>query len=151
MSAFASLSDDQPIAAEKPFGACIVVHRRAVSAVREFLILHRAHEGPDYGGDWAWTPPAGSRLPGEDIATCAARELKEETGLELELVEALFESSDFCVYVGEADFDCVIRLDADHDWFEWLSAETAMSRCRPGVVADEIAVALALLETRGDG
>ena len=116
------------------------------SVRHKFLILHRPHHGRDYDGDWAWTPPAGSRLPGEEIASCAARELKEETGLELELVEARFESADFFVYAAEADLDCVVRLDAEHDRFEWLDGETAMARCRPGVVADEIAAALALLD-----
>ena len=34
----------------------------------EFLLLHRvAPGGPDYEGEWAWTPPAGARQPREDL------------------------------------------------------------------------------------
>ena len=57
--------DGLPVAREKPYGASILVWRRA-GAGREWLVLHRAHHGRDYAGDWGWTPPAGARLPGEE-------------------------------------------------------------------------------------
>jgi len=44
-----------------PFGATIVVVRGQAAAT-EALLLHRAHNGPEYAGDWAWTPPAGERF-----------------------------------------------------------------------------------------
>lgn len=73
--------DGQPIAPDPPFGASIIVYRRTADQV-EFLILHRAHHGIAYEGDWAWPPPAGARWPGEPPNEAAQRELKEETGLE---------------------------------------------------------------------
>src|ERR1700734_4096021 len=72
--------DGEPISREPPHGATIVVASRAPEGWR-YVLLHRAHHGPDYAGDWAWTPPSGSRKPGEALAACAARELEEETGL----------------------------------------------------------------------
>jgi hypothetical protein len=49
--------DGLPISAEPPFGATIVVFRCPDDGL-EVLMLHRAHHGPDFAGDWAWTPPA---------------------------------------------------------------------------------------------
>ncbi len=66
--------DGKPISPEPPFGASVVVYRRGAAGV-EFLILHRAHSGPEFDGDWAWTPPSGARLPHEPILACAEREL----------------------------------------------------------------------------
>lgn len=74
--------DGKPVAAEPPFGASIIVCRKAGEG-HEFLVLHRGQQGPDFSGDWAWTPPSGARYPGESIYDCARRELREETGLSL--------------------------------------------------------------------
>ena len=74
--------DGLPISDEWPFGATVIVYRVRF-AKPEVLLLHRAHYGPDHAGDWAWTPTAASRLPGEPIDQCARRELREETGLEV--------------------------------------------------------------------
>lgn len=46
---------------------------RQTESQAEFLVLHRAHSGPDYEGDWAWTPPAVARQAGEEIDACAAK------------------------------------------------------------------------------
>src|SRR5215467_11964263 len=72
--------DGEPISREPPHGATVVVASRAPGGWR-YVLLHRAHRGPAWEGDWAWTPPSGSRKPGEEVAACAARELREETGL----------------------------------------------------------------------
>ena len=55
----------------------IVVASRAPDGWR-YVLLHRAHHGPEWDGDWAWTPPSGSRKPGEDVGTVvvAARLVK---------------------------------------------------------------------------
>jgi 8-oxo-dGTP pyrophosphatase MutT (NUDIX family) len=139
--------DGQPIAKEKPFGACIVIYRES-GGERQFLIMHRAHDGPDYDGDWAWTPPSGSRWPGEAIDDCARRELAEETGLDLPLIAAPYDDETFAVYVACVEADCVIAIDSEHDRFEWVSEAEAKRRCTPAVVAAEFDVAIAVLTAR---
>jgi hypothetical protein len=69
--------DGLAVSREKPYGASVVVWRY-IDGEREFLLLHRrAPGGPDFAGDWAWTPPGEARLPGEstrpDGAAGAAR------------------------------------------------------------------------------
>ena len=71
--------DGLPISDEPPFGATVVVFRVRDDRF-DVRMLHRAHHGPDYTGDWAWTPPAGARLPGELVEDCARRELRETRG-----------------------------------------------------------------------
>lgn len=122
--------DGLPIAPEAPYGASVVVYRR-VGDDLELLLLHRAHNGPDYAGDWAWTPPAGARLPGEEVAVCAARELYEEAGLEL-IMNRIEHGADWACYLAEAaDDDSVILHDPEHDRFEWVSPDEALRRVRP--------------------
>src|ERR671930_175254 len=77
--------DELPVARERPYAVAVVVWRRR-QARTEFLLLHRlAPGGPGFEGDWAWTPPAGARQPGEPPDAAAARELNEEIGLALSL------------------------------------------------------------------
>lgn len=133
--------DGKPIAPEPPFGASIVVYRRTGLGI-EYLILHRAHEGPDYEVDWDWTPPSGARQPDESIDTCAVRELSEEAGLTARLRRVSDATVEWAVYVAEVSDDAVVTLhDAEHDRFEWVRLVEALSRCRPRVVADGIALA----------
>lgn len=123
--------DGLPIAAEPPFGATVVVHRRTPSGL-ELLLLHRAHHGPAYEGDWAWTPPAGSRLPGEDILACAHRELAEEAGLRDVQLTRLPSSEEWAMYACEVDPDAVVDLvDPEHDRYEWVTPPVAVDRSKP--------------------
>jgi len=46
--------DGLEIATDEPIGASVVVRRRRTSGETEVLILHRAHGGPEFAGDWAW-------------------------------------------------------------------------------------------------
>lgn len=71
--------DGLPIAPDEAYGSAILVRG---SGTGDYLILHRARHGPGYEGDWAWTPPSGSRQPGEPVLAAAPRELAEETGLQ---------------------------------------------------------------------
>ena len=79
---------------------------------------HRAHHGSDYAGDWAWTPPAGARPPGEPVQDCARHELREVTGLELALEPTVCGTGDSWVYLAEASPEMVVVVDAEHHQFE---------------------------------
>ena len=130
--------DDASRAREAPFGATVAVHRGD-----EWLVLHRAHEGPDYEGDWAWTPPSGARRPGETLEDCAARELREEAGLELPLVRVDSPLGDWGLFVAEAPPDAEIVLDEEHDTYRWVALSEAMVLCRPAEVRRGLAAAAA--------
>src|SRR5918996_2326384 len=94
--------DGLPVSSDKPYGATVIVWRE-VEGEREFLLLHRrAPGGPDFEGEWAWTPPAGARLPGESIDETARRELREETGLELRCRATGPGEEEWAVYVAHA-------------------------------------------------
>jgi 8-oxo-dGTP pyrophosphatase MutT (NUDIX family) len=122
------------VSPENPYGASIVVWRRATGGP-EFLVLHRKHHGPDFEGDWAWTPPLGARLPGEALEDAARRELLEEAGLDLPLAPTELGSDDWAVFLAEAPADAGVVLDDEHDRFDWLPADEASAKCLPSLVA----------------
>jgi 8-oxo-dGTP pyrophosphatase MutT (NUDIX family) len=137
--------DGLPISREAPFGTSIVVYRQGAYGV-EFLLLHRAHHGPDYDGEWAWTPPAGSRLPNEPVDECARRELMEEAGLALPVQAADLGKESWAIYYAEAASDQVVTLlDVEHDRFEWVPLEVALARCLPEVVGQSVEAVARLL------
>ena len=124
--------DGKPIHREKPYGASIVVFRASSNGI-EFLMLHRAHLGLDFEGAWAWTPPSGARQRNESIDSCAQRELMEESGLTLAIQLTRLGTEDWSIYIAEAPANSAIKLDSEHDRFEWLTADRAISRCQPEV------------------
>jgi 8-oxo-dGTP pyrophosphatase MutT (NUDIX family) len=127
-----------PVAPDEPHGAAILARRPG-----EYLLLHRAHRGPGYRGDWAWTPPSGSRQPGEAVLAAALRELAEETGIQARAADlrALDLSGGWAHFGFDVPADVRPRLDAEHDRFEWLPATRAIARCKPAAVADGIRLA----------
>lgn len=130
--------DARPMATEKPYG-CSVVVWRLHQLRREYLILHRrAAGGPEYEGDWAWTPPSGARQPGESQDQAARRELREETGLNVPITATDLGSEQWAVYIAEAPPDAEIVLDAEHDRFLWASPEEAERLCLPAMVGASI-------------
>lgn len=136
--------DGQPIAADWPRGVSVFVYR-SVGGALEVLLLHRSHHGPDYDGDWAWTTPAGCRLPGEDVDACAVRELHEEAGLALSM-RRFDEGEEWARYVAEAPADAVVTMhDPEHDRYEWVSAAEALRRVRPAPPLDALRAALAVV------
>jgi 8-oxo-dGTP pyrophosphatase MutT (NUDIX family)/RimJ/RimL family protein N-acetyltransferase len=136
--------DGLPIAPDPPHGAAIIVRRVATNAGSpEYLVLHRAHHGPDYEGDWAWTPPSGSRQPGESVLAAALRELGEETGLiaagpDLRVLDL---SGPWAAFGLDVPAGAMARVDPEHDRLEWLTAADAADRCHPAVVADGVRLA----------
>jgi 8-oxo-dGTP pyrophosphatase MutT (NUDIX family) len=122
------------ISEEPPFGATVLVLRREAGAV-EYLVLRRSLVAGDHE-DWAWGPPSGARLPGEDVEACARRELEEETGLRLAL-HGINHSPDWASYWTEAPFDTPVRLSMEHDRYEWVTRDEAVRRCRPAIVAEQ--------------
>ncbi|HEV3365399.1 MAG TPA: NUDIX domain-containing protein [Acidimicrobiia bacterium] len=139
--------DGQPISDEKPYGITAVVFRRTAGGP-EVLMLHRAHRGSDYEGEWAWTPPAGARRPGEPVDACARRELREETGLDLSLELTSCGSPEWYVYLAEAPSDAAVVVDAEHDRYEWLAPPVAIERCLPAAAREALRAAARLVEDR---
>ena len=135
--------DGLPVAGERPYAACVIVWRQA-SSVREFLVLHRLHAGgADHHGDWAWTPPSGARLPGENPEAAARRELREETTLDLPMVPAPGRTTDVAIYVAEAQVEATVMLDHEHDRYAWVSLAEAVRRCLPpevGLAIEDVAL-----------
>jgi 8-oxo-dGTP pyrophosphatase MutT (NUDIX family) len=142
--------DGRRIADDFPRGSMVVVYRRRAPALGrapvEVLLLHRAHEGPEHEGDWAWTPPSGARQPGEDVLAGAVRELREEAGLVLPVTSVSSGVPEWAVWIALWD-GSPVRLDADtdlleHDRYIWTTPERALELVRPAVVTESLAMAL---------
>jgi 8-oxo-dGTP pyrophosphatase MutT (NUDIX family)/RimJ/RimL family protein N-acetyltransferase len=129
--------DGLPVAADRPHGAMVVVRRPSQPDgpdPDEYLMLHRAHRGPAYEGDWAWTPPSGARLPGEPVLAGARRELAEEAGLTAVSLIPVDLSGGWAVFAADVPAGTEARLDSEHDKLAWLPRSDAERRCRPDVV-----------------
>lgn len=111
-------------------GAAVIVWRRSERGP-EVLLLHQSARGPDYEGDWAWYSPGGSLDPGETVEECAARELFEETGLDLPLTRVASAGLPVATFTCEAREEHEIILSDEHDRFDWVTFDEACARCRP--------------------
>jgi RimJ/RimL family protein N-acetyltransferase len=126
--------DGLPVAEDDPVGVTVVVRRQR--AETELLVLHRAARGPQYDGEWAWTSPAGGRLPGEPVYPAAVRELRGEAGLTEADIWAVDLSGRWAVFAADVPDDVRIELlDPKHDRYEWLTATDAAARILPTDVA----------------
>jgi predicted NUDIX family NTP pyrophosphohydrolase len=125
----------------------MIVVYRCRDGVLEFLLLHRGHHGPEYEGDWAWTPPSGARYPGEALALSARRELEEETQLCLTPRSVTGGSVEWPVFIAEAPGQAHVHLSPEHDRFDWLALEEAAALITPHIVRESfLAVAGMLAE-----
>jgi ADP-ribose pyrophosphatase YjhB (NUDIX family) len=133
--------DGEPVSREPPHGVTVVVAALAPAGWR-CLLLHRAHHGPLWEGDWAWTPPAGSRKPGEAVAACAIRELHEETGLDASPRPVVTGDTGWAVFSLEVPWGTEIAVDGtEHDRFEWVTVAEALRRLRPAAVSESFVIA----------
>lgn len=130
--------DGLEIAADEPVGSSVVVRRGVAPGLVEVLLLHRAHHGPQYAGDWAWTVPAGCRHPGEAVYSGALRELAEEAGLTGLAPWAVDLSGRWALFAVDVPPETPVDLvDPEHDRYEWLPAPHAMARVLPAVVSEQ--------------
>ncbi len=137
--------DGEPVSREPPHGATVVVAALAPDGWR-CLLLHRAHHGPSWDGDWAWTPPAGSRKPGEAVTACAVRELREETGLVASPRPVITEDIDWAVFALEVPWGTEVAVDGtEHDRFEWVTVAEVLRRSRPAAVSKSFRTACAAM------
>jgi predicted metal-dependent hydrolase/8-oxo-dGTP pyrophosphatase MutT (NUDIX family) len=135
-------------ASETPYGCAVIVWREGRNG-REYLILHRVTDhGPNYEGDWAWTPPSGVRHPAEDAGDTAERELREETGLDLPVTLTEAGDQDWPVYAAKAPQDADVVLNEEHDRFRWAPADEAERLCLPAIVGGSIRAVDVLLELK---
>ncbi len=102
------------------------------SKTREYLLLHYPHGH--------WDLPKGKIEKGESKEQAALRELKEETGLETDIIEGFGEhyyyyfkqdgdlmKKTVYFFIGKALSDAV-TLSEEHIGYEWLPFEKSMER-----------------------
>lgn len=144
---FMSTWDGLPVSPDPPTGATIAVYRHTAAGAVELLLLHRRHV-PHDTADWAWGPPSGGRLPGEDPDVTARRELAEETGLALNPTAVIGPFDDWRAYAVEVDADTRITLSPEHDRYEWLPVSAAIDRASPEIVRQQLRTVLRTLGLR---
>ncbi len=127
--------DGLAIADDWPNGATVVIRRTD----GDVLLVHRAHHGADFAGDWAWTPPSGARHPGEPLLVGALRELAEEAGITGVDITPIDLSGRWGLFAAEVEQDTAVTLvDVEHDQYQWVRPSVALTMCKPHVVAANI-------------
>jgi 8-oxo-dGTP pyrophosphatase MutT (NUDIX family) len=126
-----------------PFNANVVVTSQSPTGLR-VLLLHPS-DIDTYDGDWAWVPPGGCREPDEDIATCARRELEEETGIVAVPEVVVSEGVDIAIFSLDVPWGTPVRLSSEHTDADWVAVEQLHQRCRPAAVLSTIRTATAAI------
>lgn len=110
---------------------------------RRYLLLHNTEYAAREAGDWAWGPPSGCREAGEEIATCASRELFEETGIRAEPVPVVTENVTWAVFILQVPTGISVELSPEeHNDFAWVPLEDAHMMCRPERLAVSLRTAV---------
>jgi ADP-ribose pyrophosphatase YjhB (NUDIX family) len=116
----------------------LVVKAIIVDAENRCLLIRRSAACRHYVGCWEW--PGGKADPGEDFATAGVREVREETGLEVELTgfagATSFEMAEVHVVVlclEARPLGTTVRLSEEHDASAWVPlGEFARYQLTPG-------------------
>lgn len=125
--------DDAPAANSIRPAAAVAI----LNAKNELLMLHRKDNGK-------WTMPGGTLEFGESLAECALREVKEESGLDVEIKDIIGTYTDPNVRIAYSDgevrqeFTIVyygevsgygVELDDESSDYQWVPLDTAL--CLP--------------------
>ena len=119
----------------------MVVKGILLDAHARVLLIRRAAGNRNYAGCWEW--PGGKVDPGEDFARALVREMREETGLavdvsrvagatefEMEHARALLVAMEVRTRGGD------LRLSEEHDAWEWAPFHELEKRPLPGSVGE---------------
>lgn len=136
---------------QQPSGAMVAVFSESPEG-RRYLLLHNAEYAAREAGDWAWGPPSGCRESGEDIATCAARELFEETGIRGEPVPVVTAHIAWAVFILKVPRGISVELSTqEHNDFAWVTLEDAHTMCRPERLAVSLRTAAEAIQEPTSG
>ena len=145
--------DERPLVCDRcgwrwhanPLPAAAVLLERAHDGDTAILLLRRAVE-PGFGD---WDLPAGYLDPGESFEQAAVREAREESGIEVELVEltGVYHSAPanavtavFRARAGDASAEVVLDFESsDHAWVPRAEIEGWLPRIAFGSMASAIA------------
>lgn len=131
--------------AMEPGGAMTAVYSESPSG-RRYLLLHSSETELGDSGDWVWGCPSGCLEPDEDIFSCAARELWEETGIRAEPVPVVTHDIGWAVFHLEVPWGTPVSLAPDeHDAFAWCALDEATARIQPERQAVSFRLAVAAL------
>jgi 8-oxo-dGTP diphosphatase len=120
----------------------VPIVKAAIFQDGKLLIVQRAKNEKVAGGTWEC--PGGKVEFGEDLETALIREVKEETGLNIDVIRILYASvynSDpkkqfiILTYLSSCD-DHTVTLSNEHMNFQWVGKDQVKSLLAPNIIRD---------------